>query len=161
MDRLYKLIEYNGGEAKFRIPADWIEDQEDDGAGVYYADDDESGTLRIGVMTFRHEPPIDHQTVVEMTHERGAEPGYRAEVLESGNCMLFHAEEGEEDGERILLFVWEIVRFQDPDIMRVAVFTYTILADQRYEKRFQEEVEMLNAQLSRTEFGPPSEGYAA
>jgi hypothetical protein len=46
-----KVITYRGGLVRFRIPAAWREEYEDAGGGIFYAPGDDTGTLRISVLT--------------------------------------------------------------------------------------------------------------
>ncbi len=46
-----KKITYRGGLISFQIPKDWIEEYEENGGGTFYEDSQESGTLRINVLT--------------------------------------------------------------------------------------------------------------
>jgi hypothetical protein len=49
--KLMKKITYRGGLISFQIPKDWIEEYEENGGGTFYEDSQESGTLRINVLT--------------------------------------------------------------------------------------------------------------
>src|SRR5262245_49372554 len=46
-----KVINYRGSVVRFRIPAGWNEEYEEDGGGTFYLPGDESGTLRLNVLT--------------------------------------------------------------------------------------------------------------
>jgi hypothetical protein len=47
-----KTIRYRGGIVTFRIPAHWTEEYEEEGGGIFYNEDNDSGTLRLNVLTF-------------------------------------------------------------------------------------------------------------
>jgi hypothetical protein len=47
-----KTIRYRGGIVTFRIPAHWTEEYKEEGGGIFYDEDNDSGTLHLSVLTF-------------------------------------------------------------------------------------------------------------
>jgi hypothetical protein len=46
-----KTINYRGGVIRFRIPSDWLEEYEDAGGATFHKPGEETGTLRVNVIT--------------------------------------------------------------------------------------------------------------
>src|SRR3954471_16013798 len=63
-----KTITYRGGLVRFRIPADWQEEYEEAGGGTFYAPDDQSGALRLNVLTMEAPPEkvVTYPTAMEV-----------------------------------------------------------------------------------------------
>jgi len=52
-DQQMKTIEYRGGVVSFRIPSKWKEEYEEKGGGTFYEPVQDSGTLRLNIITFK------------------------------------------------------------------------------------------------------------
>jgi hypothetical protein len=123
-----KNVAFADGQIRFRIPASWLESQEEDGGGVYYDEKLDQGTLRVKVMTFTTDDDLTGHRALDEMGVLEAEPGQTLEALPSGNALRFHREETEASGERTAFHVWLLASLDPPHRMRLAVFSYTVRA---------------------------------
>jgi hypothetical protein len=143
-----KLIEYRGGLATFRVPADWLGEYEDAGGATFYADEPDSGALRLNVLTF--EAPSRPSAADLLRAVEG--PRRTAELLPTGNALATYAEDATEDGVPLQLFYWEVANGVDPSHVRLAVFSYTVLRERRDLPEVAAEIAMLDREIRRTAF---------
>lgn len=121
-----KRIVYRGGVAEFVIPTTWREEYEPAGGATFYEDNPESGTLRLNVLGVESE---------NTPAEQMAATAFRSGVVESTRTGLpLHREEkeAEENGELLYIYRWEVAVPVQPRHLRLAIFSYTILASQKY-----------------------------
>jgi hypothetical protein len=149
-----KAVRFQGGEVTFRIPAAWEEDYEEEDGGDFYDPDEETGTLRLRLRTFRFEGPIDADRVAGMLQGKAEENGVKVERLPDGNSLVFYPHDFEEDGEEHRMWVWAIGNPVLPNFARLALFTYTVRADQVEDEEIVELRGLLDGELRRARFAP-------
>lgn len=145
MDRLKRIV-YRGGIAEFDIPAGWREEYEPLGGATFYDDRPDSGTLRLSVLGFKSK---------DTPAERMAATAFRDGRVEStrGGLPLRLAEtETEEDGELLHIYKWEVAVPAPPNSLRLALFSYTILASQKSDAAFLAEVALLDSSIREATF---------
>ncbi|MDU1905329.1 MAG: hypothetical protein E6772_11145 [Dysgonomonas sp.] len=117
-----KIISYNGGVVSFRLPENWIEEYYPEEGAAFYRDDNESGTLRLNVLSA--EPDTD-KIIENITLGTDSKLS-----VEEGYPLKEQIKYINEDGQNILVYLWEIhVPVQDSK-PRIILFTYTISASQ-------------------------------
>ena len=121
-------IAYRNGVIAFEVPASWVEEYEEDGGGVFYEDAADSGTLRLDVATLRAPEQADALAVARMLTEVAEVDPAAIETLENGNVLARVQEQAEEDGQPVKLHWWYLGSALAPDILRLAVFSYTLPA---------------------------------
>ncbi len=141
-----KSIDFGDGLARFRVPAHWQEEYEENGGGTFFADDPDAGTLRLSVLTFskRHKSP---PSAKELLSRRAEDSGSEIELLNDGNAMIHYVSDSVEDGEALRMFWWEVATIVDSAYCAIAIFSYTLLAQQAQDERFAAEIEMLDREI--------------
>src|SRR5689334_13897652 len=116
-----KTIDYRGGIVRFRVPASWKEEYEEDGGGLFYADEPDSGTFRLNLLTFEGPKAAGRDDLLSAVKGRGT-----AEWLETSNALAAYSVEMEEDETPITIFYWKLASAAPPRHLRIAVFSYTV-----------------------------------
>ena len=148
-----KAVAYRGGIVTFSIPAEWKEEHQAEGGATFYDEErDGSGTLRLNIITAKAPvgklPPDGLSYFSAKPQSKDA----RLSKTSRGDGMLFYRQEGEEAGQKLHVYTWEIARCTPPDTLRVAIFTWTLLASQSEEAVFKKEIKMLDGEIAKAYF---------
>ena len=146
-----KTINYRGGLVRFRIPAQWIEEYEDDGGGMFYADAPDSPTLRLNVLTFRAPRPVDENTPSGLLNSRAEKTGQSIVRLDTGNAVIAYNQRSQEDGHALLIFYWELANAVPPSHGRLAIFSLTILESQQHDPAIIKTIQMVDREVKASE----------
>jgi hypothetical protein len=147
-----KKISYRGGVVEFFIPASWIEEYEKDGGGIFYDPSPDSATLRLNVITAKAPAPLKENSATEtLKGLRQAQSG-RIESLLNGNALLTYSKPATEAGHKLQMFYWMIANPVKPDHIRIATFSYTLLEGQQEQKRFKDELSLLESEIRKATF---------
>ena len=144
---LFKSICYRGGIARFEIPASWQEEYEPSGGAMFYEDRPDSGTLRLNVLGFSSN---GKETGEQMVASVIAKSGYKA--LRDGLAIKQYVKSAEEDGETLDIHHWEIAIPVQGCNVRLAIFSYTIVASQATDRQVRQEIELLGRAIQNGEF---------
>ena len=144
-----KTINYRGGLVRFRIPAQWIEEYEDDGGGTFYEDDPDSPTLRLNILTMESPRPIDTS---EMLSSRAEKAGQEIMHLKNGNSVIAYNQPAEEDGLPLVIYYWELANAVPPKHGRIAIFSLTILKSQQTDPEITKTIELIGREVGLCEF---------
>ena len=120
-----KTIRYRGGIVTFRIPAHWTEEYEEEGGGIFYNEDNDSGTLRLNVLTFASKTPVTTRTAMSLLEARRQEYQGTLTDLGNGNALLRYTDVAQEEGESLTSHYWQIANVVPPNHFRLAIFSYT------------------------------------
>lgn len=152
----FKTINYRGGVVRFQIPFHWKEEYEDDGGGTFYAPGDDTGTLRLNVLTFKAPPgkQISASTAPEVLAPEAEKRGVRITSLREGVAMIRSDEQVEENGEALSIRYWRIAQVLPPADIRLVIFSYTILASQLSTPSSAAELDLLDEQIAAAELAP-------
>lgn len=153
-----KMIEYRGGLVKFRIPEPWIEEREEDGTGVFYQMGFDTGVFRVTVFSGTPRVPGDLPAAYELVQSRAAKLGGTAAELPNGNGLLRYVSEMVEEGKEIIQYFWDLAHVVPPDRCRIAMFCYTVLKSQIGEAGIQQDLEMLEREISDAQFAEVAAG---
>jgi hypothetical protein len=147
-----KTIRYRGGVVTFRIPAHWTEEYEEEGGGVFYDEDNETGTLRLNILTFASKTPVTARTAMSVLEPRREE--YQAELIDlgHGNALLRYTDEAEEGGEALTIHYWQIANVVPPSHCRLAIFSYTVPTELANDEDVAAAVAMMEAELRACKF---------
>lgn len=148
-----KTITYRGGLVRFRIPANWIEEYEESGGGTFYEPGNDSGTLRLNILTFKGpaDKPIASQAAGDAPLRESREKGVPVERLRESAALLRVDGECEEHGERLKIRYWRIAWVSPPMHFHMAIFSYTLLAWQFNDPAFAAELALLDRELRQSE----------
>lgn len=152
---IMKLINYRGGIVQFRIPDSWVEEYEEAGGGTFYDDAEDSGILRLNILTFSSKSQFGTNAAVESLQEKAAQYGTTVEELPDRNSALISYRESatdEDDNEDLVMWYWEIANIVPPYHIRFAIFSYCLLASREAEPAAIEELAMLNQSLRQCQF---------
>jgi hypothetical protein len=153
---LLKTINYRGGIIRFQIPNDWVEEYEDVGGGTFYKPGDDTGTLRVNVMT--GEGPPDKLVTVSGLAEllTSASTGRGAAPIGLGEnaVMIRYYTAGEERGQPLMIRCWRILQALPPKNFRNVLFTYTVLADRFSSPASIEDMDLLDREIGAVQFAP-------
>jgi hypothetical protein len=142
-----KNIYYRGGIARFDIPDSWEEEYEPSGGATFYEDEPDSGTLRLNVLTFSSNGA---ETGAMMVSGLIAKNGYQP--LRDGLAIAQEVKSAEENGEQLQINYWRVAVPVEPDGVRIAVFSFTILAEQATDPRVRSEIDLLENSIRAAEF---------
>jgi hypothetical protein len=141
-----KRVSYHG-LVDFNLPADWVVEVGED-CGTFYLDQPDSGTLRLHFMSFEHPDAAALSDLEPMFAHRAQQYGGSFKVLDNGDVLLRYDESRQEDGADLLVRHWQIGMLIPPSLVQVAVFSYTLLADQAQS----EELAWLEEQIESAVF---------
>jgi hypothetical protein len=147
-----KTIRYRGGVVTFRIPAYWTEEYQEEGGGVFYDEDNDTGTLRLNVLTFASKTPVTTRTAMSLLEPRREEYQGVLTDLGHGNALLRYTDVAEEGGKSIIIHYWQIADVVPPNHCRLAIFSYTVLTELADGDDVAAEVEMMDEELRQCIF---------
>jgi hypothetical protein len=139
-----KRIVYRGGIATFDVPAHWLDEYESEGGATFYDDRPDSGTLRLNVLSFSSEKPASQMVLSAF---QGEDP-----PRSDGFPMRYLVESAAENGEPLEIHRWEIAIPVEPNRMRLALFSYTIVQGQQADPRIREELSIVDALIRSAVF---------
>jgi hypothetical protein len=140
-----KQVVYRGGIASFEIPASWVEEYEPEGGGAFYEPRDDSGTLRLSVLSFssENEPALEMaSSALEGANDRSNE----------GFPLSYEVEETQEDGALLEIHRWQVAVPVLPHSVRLAIFSYAVLAGQVIQPHISEELRFVDASIRNARF---------
>jgi hypothetical protein len=147
-----KLITYRGGLVKFYAPNTWVEEYEPNGGGTFYENLPNSGTLRLNVLTFEDKSENNNRTASGfLANSDFAKLGVIT-PLPDGNAMLTYQKDTVEETENLRIYFWQITNYVSNKLVRVAVFSYTILAGQESDSPIANELEIIREQIPKATF---------
>jgi hypothetical protein len=147
-----KTIRYRGGVVCFRLPSSWEEEYEEEGGGTFF-DEDVPGELRLNVLTFKSSHPVDDDSPVDVLEMRVEKVGGEVTKLPDGNAFIHYVNDGEDEGgDDVTVWYWEVANAVPPEHLRLAVFSYTVLADNAEDPEVVETLEMLRREIPRSTF---------
>jgi hypothetical protein len=149
-----KEVRFGGGLIMFSVPNHWLEEYEKDGTGLFYADEQDSGTLRLTVITVKSADRQSSDAAFEwLATSKGIDAG-KVERLKSGNAIATSVQHTSEDGKAITLFWWRVTNAVPPDHLRIALFSYTVLSSQLASDTVKREVQLLDESIRNARFRP-------
>lgn len=159
-----KVIVYRGGVVTFRIPAHWREEYSDIEGGTFYENRPDSGTLRLKIITMTTPKQLQSfsamdvlEIVVNGLKKKGVEG--TTKVRKDGNAVFKYLEAASEQDVRLTIVSWIVANPLPPLRVRVATFSYTILAEQQKQSQVQHDLELLEAEIeAATFFSEPERG---
>jgi hypothetical protein len=118
-----------GDKLTFLIPHHWVGDEGETDHYLYYAPSTESGWMRVSLIT------LDG---VENVAER-LKTVFRDPELEeeTGNLVERSEKDSVEDGVPMHIYFWKVANRARPNMIREAVFSYTILKDREQDAETQ------------------------
>ena len=123
---LLKTINYRGGIITFQIPNDWVEEYEDVGGGTFYKPGDETGTLRVNVMTGEGPPdkPVTVSGLAELLTSASTGRGAAPIGLGENAVMMRYDMAAEERGQPLMIRCWRILQAATQKLPQRPVYLY-------------------------------------
>lgn len=146
-----KQINYRGGLVVFALPGTWIEEYEPEGGGVFYAPGDDTGTLRLDVITAKSPHPVTSADSAAVLLKTGDSD---VESLPTGTAIAQHVSREVDRGTPITIYWWSVASVVEPDHVRIASFSYSILSSQEQSKRTALDVSFLEQSIRDIRFSP-------
>ncbi|WP_218081013.1 hypothetical protein [Anthocerotibacter panamensis] len=148
-------IAYRGGLVTFRLPENWVAEYEEEGGGIFYDESDDLGILRLNVLTFKNygAEEVSSKTIETMLNASSQAKG-TPKPLPNGNILVAYEETEIGDGEEILIYYWEVGNPVPPAHVRLAIFSYTILASESESPRAKEVLAFLDREIAASVFTP-------
>ncbi|HTU35584.1 MAG TPA: hypothetical protein VMF66_17400 [Candidatus Acidoferrum sp.] len=115
-----------GGKLSFLIPYEWEElESEADNVYVYSRPRTDSGWLRVSLNTSTVVAVTPSEKLKGIFEKR--ENASRDE--QTGNLVHAYERDSEEEGVKIHLYYWIVANAVEPNLVREAVFSYTVLSE--------------------------------
>lgn len=144
-----KMVSDGSGAITFAVPFGWKEEADTDGGRMFYADEPDSGTLRVSVITAKFPKQKTENSALELLSSLITKDKRPAEVLPDGNAFFTFTEPGFEDGEALHMTYWRIGGRAGPGHVRIAMFSYTLAKGQEKEERFKKELVAIDAAIRK------------
>ncbi len=151
-----RTVQYRGGVITFEVPDDWVDEPDGpDGGMAYYADEPDSPTLFVHVLTLQHATEHLTPTDVHAALSRRAErTGQTAVTFPNGNPALVYSHPFEDRGRPGVLHRWEVARAAPPHHFRLAIFTLSVAESQRASAEAAGLVELVDRIAKGCAFAP-------
>jgi hypothetical protein len=140
-----------GGKLSFLIPHDWEEmEAEQDNVYLYGQPQTDSGWFRVSLNTATAVavPPVEKLKGIFQKRDNVS----RDE--QTGNLVHTYERDSEEDGVRIHLYYWIVANVVEPNLVREAVFSYTVLHERINDEDTVRIVGLLRQLVSQACFNP-------
>lgn len=141
-----KTISYRGGIVTFSLPRAWQEEYEPSGGGTFYDSRQDSGTLRLNVLSFESKGTPANQMAL------AAFPAGSFELIGKGFPLRKAVEKATEDNEALHIHKWDVAVPVPPNSLRLVLFSYTILASQETEVETKAELSLINNSVRAAAF---------
>jgi hypothetical protein len=147
-----KTTRYRGGVVNFRLPAHWTEGYQDDGGGVFYDEENDTGTLRLNILTCASKTPVTKRTALAVLEPRRELYHGVLTDLGHGNALLRYTDTAEEDDEALTIHYWQLANVVPPNHFRLAIFSYTVATELADNDTVATEIAMLDKELRACRF---------
>jgi hypothetical protein len=136
-----------GDKLSFLVPHDWVEEVDEDHY-LYYEPGTDSGWLRVTLLTMG---PFDDRSPAEHLQQLC---GSNEHVVEDSthNVVCASEKDSEEEGKRIHIYHWKVANVVPPDLVREALFSFTVLQDRRYKEGTSQAVKIIGQLVSQAQF---------
>ena len=149
-----KQVCYRDGLVTFEIPDNWIEDTEDETAGMFYEDVAEAGILQLSITTATNPNPVTTELLTAMLDSLTKSKTKALEILPNGNVALSYITPNREGEQLRVIFFWIIGNPVPPNQARIATFSYTTLAANAVGFSTQRTVAFLDKSIRNAVFSP-------
>jgi|SRR5579863_1296079 hypothetical protein len=149
ISRLDRVSIFND-KLTFLIPHEWIEVESDkNDVYQYQLPDARSGFFRVSLISGRGP--------AEKLRESFIKEHVNVEVTPStGNFIARSEKTSTQDGTRIHIYYWFVGGYVRPDVIREAVFSYTVLADLVDDSETQSDVKIIGQLIADARFDRPT-----
>ena len=145
-----KKIDYRG-ILKFYIPFNWVEEYDEMEGGTFYGESPDSGTLRLKLIsanTPKDSKVSNASKILEDIISKGSE----SILLPNNNAFKMLFEQTIESGSEITIFYWHLLQFLEPNHVRLANFSYTVLTNQLEIESVRKEIDFISEQVKNAKY---------
>jgi hypothetical protein len=146
-----KTVSSRGGAVVFRLPSDWIEEDEGNGR-IFFPPYDDSPTLHLDVLTFESPTPLKQNAAVECLRMMDETEKAEIKFLANGLPYLADVLSGEENGQESIAYTWQIACPGPDRLMQVAVFTWSMTAKHHTDPIIQAQTQLAARQVGALTF---------
>jgi len=133
----------------FLIPHDWEETLKEDHY-LYSLVGADSGWFRVSLNTFSAVDETPTQMLKRLFD--GRENVTHDE--QTGNCVCTYERNSGEEGAAIHLYYWIAARVVEPDLVREAVFSFTVLSERTNDQRTTQMLNLIGQIVNGANFSP-------
>jgi Domain of unknown function (DUF3805) len=137
------------GMLSFLIPHSW-EEKSGENDYLYSQPGADSGWFRVSLNTAR---AVD-ETPAQMLKRKFEGRENVTEDTQTGNWVCTYERDSEEQGEKIHLYYWVVAHVVEPDLVREAVFSYTVLSGRTNEQQTRKMLGLIEQIVNRANFTP-------
>jgi hypothetical protein len=137
-----------GGKLSFLIPHEWIEVTSDDDHYLYQQPGTDSGWLRVSLITSK---PVNETPSQQLDRSFAGRDSVGVDER-TGNWVCTSEKDSDEEGVQIHLYYWKVANIVLPDLVREAVFSYTILRERINEEEISQTVKLIGQLASLAQF---------
>lgn len=150
-----KEISYRGGLVTFRVPAHWQEEYGQDGGGSFYEDVPNSPTFRLEVITAQSASTIGSAHAAKALALLSKVAGESVvETLPNGYALVRYHKTSTDRGQELQISYWSVAQAIPPHHVRIATFSYTLLAGQERDPQIQNDMKLLDAEVRNCALWP-------
>lgn len=149
-----KEIQYLGGLVTFSVPEHGVEAYEPGTGGVYYENAPNTGTLRLILVTEKSPTPLSEDAAFDELVAMKSVKAESVQRLKNDNAIATSIRHGSEGGQAITLFFWHVANPVRPHHLRIAIFSYTVLAAQESSEGVRREVQLLTESIKDAKYHP-------
>jgi hypothetical protein len=146
--RQLKTFEFGGGSLTLAIPADWTQEDEEDGVGVFYSDAADAGVLRIRPRAYHN--PTQYVTpealsalLTGMAERLAPDQKLAIETLENSAMLLTYLQTFPDDNPPLVVASWLVGIAVSPHTVQMFSYTYTVPGQFAATKATIEELELV------------------
>ena len=145
------------GKLSFLIPHDWEEQECSADYYIYNSPNAESGWFRVSLITSRSAAEKPTEPAERIKRIFNGRDNVRRDQ-QTGNTVCAFQRDAEEDCVSIRLYYWIVANVVEPDLVRQAVFSYTVFSERTDEEKTKHMVKLLEQTVSRANFLPETVG---
>jgi hypothetical protein len=136
-----------GDKLRLLIPHEWVEGEDENNTYLYRAPNTDSGWLRVSLITVNTAEPA-----MERLRAIFGDSTTTTTDSKTGNLVELTEKDSLEDGTSIHIYYWKVANAVPPNVVREAIFSYTVLAAQMQDSETQRTVRLLSELVSQAVF---------
>ena len=131
----------------FEVAQEWSHEVEDNGTQVFWDPQSGSGTLRVSAITATTPPMVGASPAAEALNTKAT-----IHIRDDGIAWTHYRVERENNGDPTISFWWKLARFQAPQSINLALFSFTIYAREERHAPTARQIALLGETLPSTSF---------
>jgi len=116
---------------------------------MFFEEGEDTGTLRLNVTTFGSPKAITAESAREFL---ATAVGLPVETLQNGNALAKRITKTTDRGQKITMYSWHLSASLPPETIRLANFTYTVLASETQSSTTMKDLSFIEASIRQATF---------